>query len=864
MLKGVGIVRAFFASVLIVVSAAVGGTTGRIAGVVHDAAGEPVVGATVMITGTGFGTMTDANGEYLIHNLDPGIYSLQAGMIGKARQTVDGIQVSADLTSRIDFELNDTATGSTVITVTDQRGLIVFDETSSISIISSDDIESMPVTSIRDIVSMSSGGVMDGSAMHMRGGRSGEVIYMVDGIAMNDPATNLFTMDIPLSAVSEISITSGGFSAEYGGAQSGVVNIITKDATDRFTAALNTGGGAYSESGDASVNTQSGSVWENQIYHGEAFRGEGVFGGPAFLPGESGFFATGSYYRSGFNYADSRGYWDNSTLESTGGTAKLSWKPEPATRIVASLYLSRSDKGWRDWLWSRTTEHYVNDGDTLYFSRENDRALPVREQFRFSPSLALTRTLNERSFLELKLNFYRTTETHGVTDSTGGIIGEHFTIDEWLEYQAPNIFVDRDRFYRSGHTEWIRHSSETDVVTLRADFTSQINAYHQLKAGYEGRFFQSDGWDVNAPPGHTATYSSWNGSPAFHGIYAQDRIEYTAGLIANIGIRLDVIDPDSENAGTKYKFSPRLGISHPVSERDVLRASYGHYYQVPGLSMMYYESQSSSSSTGEPLSGNPNLNPEETVAYELGLKHMFDPYTIVEVVAYNKTMSGLISTSLQESTEEYWQFVNSDGTGTAWGVEIGLLRRSSRYFSFAANYSYSVARGRESSPTENYSYGWGSQYPVPNDDVYLNWDQRHTANGSAGFMIERGDTFLGMNRLEGLGFRISTSYGSGIPYDNAGHSTLPFQRNQKRYPWRMNTDLRVEKRFWLGEGTFNIFMDVFNLFNRRNVDHIYDVAWYEADQDGDGEPDRIAGGPADNPNAYSPARHFFLGADIRW
>ena len=296
----------------------------------------------------------------------------------------------------------------------------------------------------------------------------------------------------------------------------------------------------------------------------------------------------------------------------------------------------------------------------------------------------------------------------------------------------------------------------------------------------------------------------------------------------------------------------------------MMRASYGHYYQVPGLSMMYYENQSSSSSSGDPLSGNPDLNPEETVAYELGIKHMFDPFTILEFVAYNKTITGLVSTNLQESTEEYWQYVNSDGTGTVWGAELGLLRRSSRYFSFATNYSYSVAKGRESSPIENYSYGWGSQYPVPNDDVYLDWDQRHTANASAGMMIEQGDSFLNQSWLEGFGFRINTSYGSGIPYDNAAHDTHPFFRNQKRYPWRINTDLRVEKRFWLGGSTFNIYMDVYNLFNRRNLDHIYNVAWYDADQDGDGEPDHIAGGIAGNPNAYSPARHFFFGADIRW
>ncbi len=59
------------------------GTTGRIAGVVRDSTGDPIAGATVMISGTEFGTMTDSNGEYLIHNLSPGEYTLLARMVGK-------------------------------------------------------------------------------------------------------------------------------------------------------------------------------------------------------------------------------------------------------------------------------------------------------------------------------------------------------------------------------------------------------------------------------------------------------------------------------------------------------------------------------------------------------------------------------------------------------------------------------------------------------------------------------------------------------------------------------------------------------------------------------------------------------------
>ena len=62
------------------------GTTGKIAGRVTDNSGNPLVGATVMIVGTQYGAMTDANGEYFIINLEPANYDLTANMVGTAKK----------------------------------------------------------------------------------------------------------------------------------------------------------------------------------------------------------------------------------------------------------------------------------------------------------------------------------------------------------------------------------------------------------------------------------------------------------------------------------------------------------------------------------------------------------------------------------------------------------------------------------------------------------------------------------------------------------------------------------------------------------------------------------------------------------
>ena len=51
------------------------GTVGKIQGKVTDLqTGEALIGANVLVVGTSFGAATDVNGEFVINNLDPGVY----------------------------------------------------------------------------------------------------------------------------------------------------------------------------------------------------------------------------------------------------------------------------------------------------------------------------------------------------------------------------------------------------------------------------------------------------------------------------------------------------------------------------------------------------------------------------------------------------------------------------------------------------------------------------------------------------------------------------------------------------------------------------------------------------------------------
>ena len=77
-----------------------------IEGTVSDSAGNPLIGATVMVVGTPYGAMTDAIGGYSIINLEPGIYSVHTTMVGMQDSTISEVSLDAGSETELDFALS--------------------------------------------------------------------------------------------------------------------------------------------------------------------------------------------------------------------------------------------------------------------------------------------------------------------------------------------------------------------------------------------------------------------------------------------------------------------------------------------------------------------------------------------------------------------------------------------------------------------------------------------------------------------------------------------------------------------------------------------------------------------------------------
>jgi hypothetical protein len=211
--------------------------TGKIAGVVVDAAtGEPLPGANVIIEGTDLGAAADPDGYFFVIRISPGIYNVQARMMGYESLTQTGVEVSSDHTTRIDFRLRPTVIPGEGVTVKAEAEIIKMDLSSSSVSAKSDEIEAVPfVDEIGDYINRQAGV----KGWNVRGGSLDQVGFTTDGLNLVDGRTNTPALMPPLSMVKELNVIKGGFAAEYGNLRSGLINIVTREPSDAYHGSLN-------------------------------------------------------------------------------------------------------------------------------------------------------------------------------------------------------------------------------------------------------------------------------------------------------------------------------------------------------------------------------------------------------------------------------------------------------------------------------------------------------------------------------------------------------------------------------------------------------------------------------------------------
>ncbi len=213
--------------------------TGKISGkVIDEKTGEALIGANVLIEGTDRGAATDINGNYVILNAPIGKLTLKATYIGYSPLTVRDVNVKSNETTRRDFSLVDETYKTDVIVVTAEKPIVDRQATNTKAVLSQEDIENLPGRGVEGVVALQAGAVQSGSGLNIRGSRADQTQFVVNGMNATDPTFGGRSISVIDNAVAEITYQAGGYSAEFGGKNAGIVNTTTRTGGSKLNANL--------------------------------------------------------------------------------------------------------------------------------------------------------------------------------------------------------------------------------------------------------------------------------------------------------------------------------------------------------------------------------------------------------------------------------------------------------------------------------------------------------------------------------------------------------------------------------------------------------------------------------------------------
>ena len=149
--------------------------SGKIRGKIVDKdSRDALVGANVSIIGTALGAAADVNGDYMILNVPPGVYTLKATFVGYAATTVSNVRVNNDLTTTMDFALSTEAVALQAVEIVAERPLVNRSATNAVRINTAEDLAALPVRGVNNILALTPGVVLQDGAVFIRGGRQDE------------------------------------------------------------------------------------------------------------------------------------------------------------------------------------------------------------------------------------------------------------------------------------------------------------------------------------------------------------------------------------------------------------------------------------------------------------------------------------------------------------------------------------------------------------------------------------------------------------------------------------------------------------------------------------------------------------------
>jgi len=958
-----------------------GAVTGKIAGVIRDEqTNEPLIGANIIIleggNATSMGAATDAEGYYAILNVDPGVYEARVTYVGYAQTLVTDISVNINLTTELNVGLQIEAISGEEVVVVATRSLLQDDSFASTHHVTADEMQVQPIDNFMTIAQNQPGVV----GSHFRGGRSGEVLVVVDGMPVRDPAgtysgsTGGFTLGLPTEAITEMEVSLGCLSAEFGNVQSGVINVATNAGSRKLSGKASymttNFGNAINDvimpldnfvsktldfyPTDANQDSLMDIVmpdsarWYTLRYRHEL---QNVMrfslSGPIIPNSDRITFALSADVTN-----ETQDYFINNNYSSEKYYGKLTAKLSDKMKLTASAMYSASnsddfyiyaskygptDEYWDD-LWyydpdpgnPRDTAiiyHYVTNpelyqdtafqigrydevvikGDTLttrdqirfkevYTDARIQEHLWDRERQAYTLNLGFTHQLSSKTYYELKYQNMSSKYFYGVRDvddrDGDGDVTEFLNWD--FDGEGPyyeNRTRENNVWWTGGDDPGYRDQASR-VNKLKFDIESQITQNHQVRGGFE---FTHNNMDVKNISWTTISFNPvdtsysrnyyrtdiWSEDNIDLGMYVQDKMEFK-GLVALVGLRYDYFNPsgfgdpviypgdfenpfslidtatglpaltDPQEAKPSHQISPRFGISYPITDRDKVMFTYGHYFQRPDSYYLYRNLMYDNLTTTGNYVGNPSLEPEKTVSYDISLEHLFTPTLKVSITGYYKDVTNLMN-------YQKYVFINTSSDGNIYvnadyanikGVEFALYKALTDFWGASINYTYSSAQGRL------YNDYNAPLFQADQKMFPLSYDQTHTINANVTLKTPARLSPL----LRNWRANIQVDINSGLPYSSYGTGLT----NDLRLPWKYNVDLRINRLIKIGPVKMNVFVDVYNVLNSMYISYIGSGRFYNQENDAAIVDRDVDNSFIYNPEVYNDPRQFRAGLSIQF
>ncbi len=490
------------------------------------------------------------------------------------------------------------------------------------------------------------------------------------------------------------------------------------------------------------------------------------------------------------------------------------------------------------WAWARRLNHYTTsarDWNTM--------------------ALSWTQSLGKNAFHTLRF----TRSFSGTNSSVNGKLwGDYVPGDD---SQLQPFGLDLPFFYDSGDAPDWRDRFVT-LWSANWDWAYNRPPRHQYRWGLEAQYEDVQylsikyPWDED-PDGLGSEHDLFHVYPNTGALYAQDRLEYE-GFIANLGLRYDywfpgalveryfedtnrvTVTPElrkdwyadtSELFGHRMKgrISPRLSISHPITENSNLFFNYGHFTQRPTYFYVYAKT-SAISSESFPRIGNPNLNPEVAVQYEVGARHQFRKDAAVNVTLFYKDIYDYptsVTVTIENDTgtarrSNFFLYRNVDYARSR-GFEIEVRKRRLRFLSGSVSYSYSLATGKSSDPNllKVVQAAGGDARETDLEEVFMWWNRPHKLTVSADYRVDRRSgrpKLLGVRMPDNWGLNFYYLIRTGKAYTPVNPVGLPTGKSySKNGPFDSSLNFTLTKSLKLGGRELELTLQGWNMLNHKTV-----------------------------------------------